>query len=100
MAELIPQSYEVIPIDSVTLWPRNPNEGDVGAIGESIAENDFYGACVVQKSTGHILVGNHRWMAAKQSGLVEIPVFYVDVDDERAMRIALADKPGFGPFNH
>jgi hypothetical protein len=46
---------------------------------------------VVQRSTGNILVGNHRYMAAKAMGLTELPVLWIDVDDERAERILLAD---------
>jgi hypothetical protein len=53
--------------------------------------NGFFGALVVQRSTGHILVGNHRWKAARESNLSTVPVLYIDVDDGRALRILLAD---------
>jgi hypothetical protein len=49
------------------------------------------GALVVQKSTGHILVGNHRYKAAIALGMSELPVHYVDVSDEQATKILLAD---------
>ena len=71
--------------------PRNVQDGDVGAIYQSIEANGFYGALVVQRSSGYVLVGNHRLRAAKEAGIKKVPVIYVDVDDERALRIMLAD---------
>ena len=80
-----------VALDKLKPHPSNPRQGDVGAIHESITANGFYGALVVQKSTGYILAGNHRWKAAKEAGLKKLPVFFVDVDDDRAIRILLAD---------
>jgi DNA modification methylase len=88
---LVSGDYEVVPIERVKPHPRNPRRGDLERIGASIAHNGFYGAVVVQRSTGHILVGNHRWMAAKEAGLGSIPVVWTDADDEAALRILLAD---------
>lgn len=85
------QSYEIRAISSLQPHPKNPRRGNVGAIGESLEANDFYGAAIVQKSTNFILVGNHRYKSAVEKGLREIPVIVVDVDDEKAERIMLAD---------
>lgn len=87
----INQEYELVTLDRLTKHPRNPNQGDVGAIIGSIEANGWYGAVIAQLSTGHILAGNHRYEAARQSGIAEVPVIWLDVDDERAMRIMLAD---------
>lgn len=87
----IDQKYEVVPIDEVQPHPDNPNRGVVELIEESIRENTWYGAIVVQKSTGYILAGNHRWLAAQKLGATEIPVIYKDVDDREALRILLVD---------
>lgn len=84
------QSVEV-PIDSVKPYRKNPRVGNLDAIRESIRENGIFRPIVVQKSTGEILGGNHTWKAAKAEGMDSIPVVYVDVDDERAKRIVLAD---------
>jgi len=70
---------------------QNPRQGDVGAIHESIKENGFYGSVIVQASSNRILVGNHRWKAAIENGASEIPATFIDVDDDRALRILLAD---------
>lgn len=78
-------------IDSLTPHPRNPNQGDVGAITESIGVHGFYGHVIAQKSSRTILAGEHRWKAAKAAGMDKIPVTWVDVDDEQALRIVLVD---------
>lgn len=80
-----------LPVDSLQRHPRNPRKGNVTKIAESIMTNGFYGAIVVQKSTNTIIVGNHRWEAAKQSGMTTIPAIVVDVDDATATKILLAD---------
>lgn len=85
------QEYRNVPLDELKLHPRNPRKGNVTAIRESIDANDFVGAVIAQKSTGYVLAGNHRLMAAKESGATEIPAVIVDVDDEAALRILVAD---------
>jgi hypothetical protein len=79
------------PIDSIQPHPRNVNDGDCGAIGVSMDANGFFGAVLVQESTGYILAGKHRWLVRKQRGAKTIPVLYQDVDDAAALRIMLAD---------
>lgn len=85
------QKLESVDINSVEPHPRNPRRGDVQAIAESIHINGFYGAIVVQKSSRYIIAGNHRWLVSKQMGAKEIPALIVDVTDEEALRILLAD---------
>lgn len=82
---------ESVSIDSVRPHPKNVRQGDVGAISESLKAHGQYRAIVVQRSTGHILAGNHTWKAAKALGWKQIGVHYLDCDDDRAMRILLAD---------
>lgn len=90
-ALLIDQEYEVVDVKRIQEHPQNPRLGVVEAIEDSIDQNGWYGAVVVQKSTGYILAGNHRFRAAITQGAKEIPVIYRDVDDETAIRILLAD---------
>lgn len=90
-AKIASQEYQLWPVDKLRKHPKNPKKGNVEAIGDSVERNDFYGAAVVQKSTGFILVGNHRYDAALAKGLKEIPVIVVDCDDAKAERILLAD---------
>lgn len=87
------QRYELVRAGDLTPHPENPNNGDVEALDESLDENGFYGACVVQVSTRYILIGNHRWAEfIKDHGEdALIPVIWADVDDERALAIMVSD---------
>jgi hypothetical protein len=87
----IEQDYEMVPVDRITTHPDNARRGNIEVIRESIRTNGFYGACVVQRSTSHILVGNHRYLAAVEEGLAEVPVVWVDKSDEEARRLLLVD---------
>lgn len=91
MSEIINREATTVPVSDIEPHPDNPRDGDINAIWDSIEQNGFYGAVVVQESSGRILAGNHRYLAAKEAGLEEVPVIYVDVGDEKALRIMLAD---------
>lgn len=80
-----------ISIDEVTTHPRNVRQGDIGAISQSLQAHGQYRPITYQKSTGHILAGNHTWKAAKSLGWKEIIASAIDCDDEQALRILLAD---------
>lgn len=80
-----------VPVDDLTPHPANPRQGDVGAIVESIERNGWWGVIVAQRSTGHVLAGNHRLQAARHLGMTTVPVHYLDVDDATALRVLLAD---------
>lgn len=82
---------EIVPADALRRHPKNPNRGDVEAIRESIRAHGFFGALVAQRSTGFILAGNHRYLVGREEGVEHFPVYWVDVDDEQAARILLAD---------
>lgn len=84
-------TFEVRDIDSVSYHPRNPRQGDIGAICESLDANGFFGAVLVQQSTNFILAGEHRHKSLKARGGSVIPCLLINVDDEQALRIMLAD---------
>ena len=88
---IVTKALEVVPIDAVRPHPDNPRRGDVSAIVESIKHNGFVGSLIVQRSSGFILAGSHRWTAARSVGLEEVPVLWAEVDDAHARRILLAD---------
>lgn len=79
------------PIADLIEHPDNPNRGDMNVIRESIEHHGFYGAVLVQKSTGYIIAGNHRTRAAAELGETTVPAIVVDVNDEQARRIMLMD---------
>ena len=89
--KLLNQAVEDVPLDQLKLHPRNANRGDASAILESINTNGFWGTIVAQRSTGYVLAGNHRLEAARSAGADQVPVAWVDVDDEAALRILVAD---------
>jgi ParB-like chromosome segregation protein Spo0J len=82
---------ELIPLDHLRPHPENPRRGDTSAIRASIEALGFYGVLIAQRSTGFVIVGNHRLRAAQELELDAVPVTYLDVDDETALRILLAD---------
>ena len=81
----------LVPITDVTPYPGNPRRGDQDAITASIRDLGMYAGVVVQRSTGHIVVGNHRRHALVALGANRIPVDYLDVDDTRAAAIVARD---------
>lgn len=80
-----------VAVSSLQPHPRNPRQGDVGAISESLKAHGQYRPIVAQRSTGYILAGNHTHKAAQALGWSEIAVTYLDVSDDQAVRIMLAD---------
>lgn len=88
---ILTPATELVSVDALHEHPRNARDGDIGAISESLDSSGFFGALVVQRSTGYILVGNHRYRAAVQKGMTALPVMYADVDDTQAIKIMLAD---------
>jgi hypothetical protein len=78
------------PLANLKQYPGNPNEGDVDAIAESLAENGLFEPIIVQRSTGYIISHNHVTQAAERLGWTHLDVIPVDVDDERAAKIVAA----------
>lgn len=91
MASVIPHQYAQVDVGSVEPHPDNPRVGDTGRIAESIESTGFFGALVVHKATRHILVGNHRWEAARRQKLKKLPAILLDCDEETARRVLVAD---------
>lgn len=87
---LLSQQVERVPIGELRQFPGNPNEGDVDAIAESLAENGLFEPVIVQRSTGYILSHNHVTQAAERLGWTHLDAIRVDVDDIRAKKIVAA----------
>lgn len=86
-----PVKQFLVDIDSVQEYPDNPRRGDVDALVDSIRVNGFYTVALAQRSTGYLVMGNHRRKALLKMGATQIPVMYKDMSDEDALRIVLAD---------
>ena len=82
---------ESVAIGSLTSYPTNPRRGDIDAIASSLAAHGQYRPIVVQSSTNFVLAGNHTLKAAKKLGWKKIKITRVDVNEEQARKIVLAD---------
>lgn len=92
MQRIHPQiQHLAVPLDDLTLYPGNARQGDIGALTESLRINGQYRPIVANRRTSHVLAGNHTVKAAGALGWDEIAVTWVDVDDEHAARIVIAD---------
>lgn len=88
---VINDGFEMVPVDKLSTFPGNPRAGDIAMIRESIRTNGFYGSVGVQRSTGLIVWGNHRFLAARDEGATDVPVTWVDCSDVEARRILAVD---------
>ena len=84
-------NVEDVSVNELIVHPRNARRGNIDAIVASIEANGWWGTLVAQKSTKHVLAGNHRLMAAQVMGMSTVPVYWIDCDDDEATRILLAD---------
>jgi ParB-like chromosome segregation protein Spo0J len=82
---------QTVGINTVREHPANVRKGDVDLIADSLVNHGQYRPIVVQRSTGYILAGNHTWKAARRLGWKQIGVTYLDVDNETAAKVMLAD---------
>ena len=82
---------EVVPLETLRLYPGNPRRGVVDVIRESVRQHGQYRALVVNRRTMEVLAGNHLLQALQAEGITEGLAHFVDVDDEEAARIVLVD---------
>jgi len=78
-------------INNVRPHPDNPSSGDEEAVRQSIEISGMYRPVYAQRSTGFILAGNTTYAACLDLGAHLIPIVWLDVDEETAIRILLGD---------
>lgn len=88
--------YDRMRVDELSTFERNPRRGDVDAIADSLHRTGQYRPIVVNagSETGRpfeVLAGNHTLLAARRLGWEHLDVGIVDVDENTARRIVLAD---------
>jgi len=81
----------IVPIESIQPSPRNPRQGDIGAIVESLRRFGQQKPIVVQESSGHVVAGNHLYRAALSLGWTEIAANVVAMTDVQAQAFMIAD---------
>lgn len=82
---------ETVAVTDLREHPANPRRGDVDAIAASLEAHGQYRPIVAQRSTRYILAGNHTWKAARRLGWKHIAVTWVDLDDQTAAQVLIAD---------
>lgn len=93
---MVDLAVEKVEIDALRPYHRNPRRGNVGKIAESLRARGQYRPIVVNRGThteypNEILAGNHTWQAAKSLKWDTIQATFVDVDEDQAAQIVLAD---------
>ena len=101
--EIAPGTTVEIPIADLRTYKRNPRKGNVGAIAASLRAHTQYRPITANIGTHtgrtlEVLKGNHTLMAFRElstkfpdEGWDKIKVFLVDVDEDQAAKIVLAD---------
>lgn len=95
---------ETVNIRDLNTHYRNPRRGDVAVIKQSMRANGVYNPMVVNRGTFtgrkmEVIAGNHRLLALREladehpddPAWTRADVYVVDVDEDRATRILLAD---------
>jgi hypothetical protein len=78
-------------LSNLVAYPGNARIHDTRAIAASLKANGQYRPIVVQKSTRYVLAGNGTVAAATELGWDTVAAQVIDVDDDTARRIVLAD---------
>lgn len=89
-----------VSVDDLKPHPDNPNRGSVDDLAESLSQFGQFRS-IVGRPDGTILAGHHLVQAAKRIGMKTVRVDIIDVDDQTARKIMLADNRladlGLGP---
>ena len=94
MASKRPEAAAVfVPTDSLVPWDRNPrkNAEAIPEVAKSIQRFGFGAPIVARLADGRIIAGHTRWAAARSLGLAQVPVRFLDLSEEEATALALAD---------
>jgi site-specific DNA-methyltransferase (adenine-specific) len=81
------------PIESLVPWVKNPrlNDESVDAVAASIQRFGFGAPVVARRENREIIAGHTRVKAALKLGHTSVPVRFLDISEEEAHALALAD---------
>lgn len=80
------------PLADIVDHPDNPTDhSDTSVLDESLDRLGFFGAVLLQESTGRLIGGHGRVIAARAAGATSLPALIIDVDDDTALRMLLVD---------
>lgn len=85
-----------VKLTDLRAFEGNARRGDIEAIAQSLAELGQFRTIVVNKGThtgraNEVLAGNHTVQAANLIDMTHLDATFVDVDDDTAKKIVLAD---------
>jgi DNA modification methylase len=89
-------NYRRMPTSDLQIFGGNPRRGNVDEIVKSLEKHGQFRPIVVNAGThtgrpNEVLAGNHTLMAARQLGWPDLDVSLVDVSEDMARSIVLAD---------
>jgi len=79
-----PEFEGIAPVDDLHTDGDNPNEmtdEQFGLLVDRMRQNGWLGGPIVTDTDGLLADGEHRWRAAQEVGLSEVPVKQYDIDD-------------------
>ena len=79
-----PESETTVPPEELEVDGDNPNEQSdemFGLLCENMRQKGWIGNAIITDTDGLIADGEHRWRAAQEIGLEEVPVKFYDIDD-------------------
>lgn len=84
---------KMVLIRDLTPWAKNPRKNDpaVDAVADSIRRFGFASPILARVEDGRVIAGHTRLKAAIKLGMEAVPVRYLDLDDDAANALALAD---------
>lgn len=83
-----------VALETLVPWADNPRKNDgepVARVARSIKRFGFAAPILARAANREIIAGHTRWKAAKQLGLAEVPVRFLDLSEHDAHLLALAD---------
>lgn len=84
---------EYVDPKSLVPWARNPRHNDeaVAGVADSIRRFGFASPILARRENREVIAGHTRLKAALSMGLEAVPVRWLDLDEEEAHALALAD---------
>lgn len=95
--EIVERRLDEIPLDSIKPNPEQPrsyfNKEELEELAASIEKEGLLQPIVVRKMDDHyqIIAGERRWQACRSLGMKTVPVRIKEVDDNKALELALIE---------
>lgn len=82
-----------VDIDSLVPWDKNPrnNVKAIKEVKKSIETFGFASPIIARTQNREIIAGHTRWQAARALGMTTVPVRFLDLSEEQAHALAVAD---------